>query len=571
MGRLGILAAGIAVLACCSKSGGKNGQGTNGPGTAGDVPDPTKPTFTVLALAEVRGQIGPCGCTTDPLGDIARTTKLVVDARAAGPTLVVDAGSLLYGKVPVPAQLAAQEDLKADLLANIYKGPLRADVVGLGPADLGHGLGADLKLPRQAANVDATKLAAPPRPPEVLEVGGAKVGVFTVVAEGVLPAGATKDPVAAGKAAVAALKKRGAQVVVGMVQADSKKDAAQLVREIGGIDLAVAGLGASAPEPDRVESEPTKVGDGWLVVPANRGQLVARVAVTLRGAGGPLADAVGPGAAAAKTATIDKQLKLLDADLARLSADQGADPAFVAQKKSERAQLAAQRDHLAGQPFAPPAAGSYFTLEQVRINKKLACDTGVQDRVTEFYRLAGEANVKAAQAHPVQPPRPGESGYAGTDACSDCHQDQVDFWNRTVHAKAWKTLVDRGQQFDFDCIGCHVTGYDRPGGSSMGFNDKLRDVQCEVCHGPSAIHVAKGGLEKPFATVRDPAPELCATQCHTHEHSDTFQHDAYLRDIVGKGHGEERRKQLGDGPTGAALRKAGLEKAGTSLGAGCIR
>jgi hypothetical protein len=570
MGRLGMLAAAIALMACCSKSGGKtNGGG----GTNTDVPDPGKPTFTLFALAEMRGQIGPCGCTTDPLGDLSRTTKLIVDARAAGPTLVVDAGSLLYSKVPVPEQLSTQEELKADLLAGVYKNNLKVDVVGLGPADLGRGLGADMKLPRQAANVDAKQLKAPPRPPEILEIGGAKVGVFTVIASGAFtaPAGALSDAVAAGKAAVADLRKRGAQVVVGMVQAASKKDAVRLTREIGGIDLTVAGLGQEAPEPEHLEVEPQKIGDGWLVVPANRGQFVARIAVTLRGSGGPLADAVGPGAATAKIAAIDKQLAALDADLARYAADKSADPAFVAQKKSERDQLAGQRDKLQKQPFTPPTAGSYFTLEQVRISKKLACDTSVQDKVSAFYRAAGEANVKAAQARPVPPPRAGESGYAGNDACADCHSDHVESWKKTVHAKAWKTLVDRGQQFDLDCIGCHVTGYDKPGGSTLGFNDKLRDVGCEVCHGPSAIHVAKGGLEKPFATIRDPAPELCATQCHTKEHSDTFQLEAYLRDVVGKGHGEERRKKLGDGPTGAQLRKAGLEKAGTAVGAGCIR
>src|SRR5437588_5862849 len=84
----------LVLVACCSKSEVKGG------GASAD-PVPTKPTFTLFALAEVRGQIGPCGCTSDPLGDISRTAKLVEAARAAGPTLVVDAGSLLYSQSPV--------------------------------------------------------------------------------------------------------------------------------------------------------------------------------------------------------------------------------------------------------------------------------------------------------------------------------------------------------------------------------------------------------------------------------------------------------------------------------------
>ena len=188
-----------------------------------------------------------------------------------------------------------------------------------------------------------------------------------------------------------------------------------------------------------------------------------------------------------------------------------------------------------------------------------------------FFRRTGEANVKAAHGVAVPRPAKGQAAYTGTESCSDCHADAVTFWEKTVHAQAWKTLVDRGQQFDLDCIGCHVTGWDKPGGSNLGHNDKLRDVQCETCHGPGSIHVAKGGLEKPFAIARAPADDQCASQCHTKEHSDTFQREAYLRDIVGPGHGEALRKKLGDGPTGAQLRKAGLDKAGRTLGAGCTR
>jgi len=306
------------------------------------------------------------------------------------------------------------------------------------------------------------------------------------------------------------------------------------------------------------------------VAPANRGQIVARLEVTVRGPG-PLADAIGPGAAAPKLAQLDKRLATLDADLAAFAADKSADAKFVAQKRQERSQLAAERDRLRAHPLSVPAHGSYFTLEQVRINKTLACNTTVQDAVSKFFRQTGEANVKAAAGVAVPRPPKGQAGYTGTESCTDCHADAVAFWDKTVHATAWKTLEDRGQQFDLECIGCHVTGWDKPGGSNLGHNDKLRDVQCETCHGPGSIHVAKGGLEKPAAIQLAPAPDMCASQCHTREHSDTFQRDAYLRDVIGPGHGEAARKKLGDGPTGAQLRKAGLDKAGHTVGAGCTR
>ena len=556
--RTGVLAALVAV-ACSSKSEVKGGaQGSAGRGG---------PSFTLIALAEMRGQIGPCGCTSDPLGDISRTAKLIEAARAAGPTLVVDAGGLLYSKSPVPPHLDAQEELKADLLTATYKDALGVAAVGLGPADLAKGP-EKVRLPRQVVNVQDPKL--PVEAPKVIELGGLKVGVFGVVGlarVGDLPAG---DPIAPSKAAIAQLEQQGAQVIVALVQADSKRDAVKLVRDIGGIDVAVAGLGLAAPEPEVIDTEATKVGDGWLVVPGNRGQVVSKLDITLRGTG-PLADAIGPGGAAAKTQSIDKQLAGLDADLAKFAADKDADPAFVARKQAEREELAKQKAQLAQSPLVVPASGPYFTLDQIRVNKQLACAVQVQDSVTAFNRAAGDANVKAAAAVPVAPVPAGTATFVGGEACDDCHSDAVTFWKTTRHAQAWETLEERGQQFDFDCVGCHVTGWERPGGSTLAHNETLRDVQCETCHGPGSIHVAKGGEEQPPAVTRMPDEKLCATQCHTKEHSDTFDLQPYLRDIVGKGHGEALRRALADGPTGHELRKAALDKAGRNLGSGCVR
>jgi hypothetical protein len=553
--RLGLFT--LAVLAACSS---KSEVKTNGNGSSAP---PGKPTFTLFALAEMRGQIGPCGCTSDPLGDLSRTAKIVADTRAAGPTLVVDAGSLLYSKSPLPPHLEAQEDLKANLLAETYQKDLQVAAVGLGPADLAKPNA--LRIDRQAANVTG----AATEKPKVVEAGGAKVGIFGVVAPDAVTGLQVADPVPAGKAAIEDLKKQGAQVIVGLVQATSKKDAAKLVRDIGGIDIAVAGLGLAAPEPEKIEIEAQKIGDSWLVVPANRGQVVSRLDVTVR-EGGPLVDAVGPAAAAAKIEALDKQLAALDADLAKFAQDKDADPAFVKQKQDERAAAADLKAKLQRQPLVVPAKGSYFTFQQLRINKTLACNEPVQSAVTAFFAAAGEANIKAAANTPVPPPAKGQAGYVGNAACEDCHDEAVKFWQKTRHAGAWKTLVDRGQQFDYDCIGCHVTGWNEKGGSNLAHNDTLRDVGCETCHGPGSIHVAKGGEEKPAAIKLAPVPELCATQCHTKEHSDTFALDAYMRDVVGPGHGEKARAKLGDGPTGHQLRKAALEKAGRK-GPGCIR
>jgi hypothetical protein len=54
------------------------------------------------------------------------------------------------------------------------------------------------------------------------------------------------------------------------------------------------------------------------------------------------------------------------------------------------------------------------------------------------------------------------------------------------------------------------------------------------------------------------------TRCHNEKHSDTFQYEAYLRDIIGPGHGEDVRDDLGAGPTARDLRRAAAKRASIS-------
>ena len=70
----------------------------------------------------------------------------------------------------------------------------------------------------------------------------------------------------------------------------------------------------------------------------------------------------------------------------------------------------------------------------------------------------------------------------------------------------------------------------------------------------------RGGLGGAAAVHRETPASTC-TVCHTEQHSDTFQYEAYLRDILGAGHGPSARKKLGDGPTGHELRTAALARA----------
>src|SRR5579884_4236755 len=77
--------AAVVAAACCSR------RSEVRPTSTGSDIAYRPVTFTIFGLAEMRGQIGPCGCTSDPLGDISRTVQLVEDARVRGPAVVLDA------------------------------------------------------------------------------------------------------------------------------------------------------------------------------------------------------------------------------------------------------------------------------------------------------------------------------------------------------------------------------------------------------------------------------------------------------------------------------------------------
>lgn len=529
---------------------------------------PAGTTVTVFALAELRGQVEPCGCTTEPLGDLARTAQLVAEARARGPVVVLDAGSLLYARTTVDPEARPQEDLKADLLAAVYKDELQVAAVGLGPTDLATGV-EHVRLPRQVVNLPETAgvlLAAP----TLVTVGSDRLGVFGVIDPALVPTLGAGDPIAAATAAVAKLRADGATRVIALATM-SRKSAGALIRAVDGLDVVVLAAGAEAPEPKDVRATADLIGSTLLVVPANRGQVVARLELTLRPGGGVLADAIGPAAAEARRAELATRIETLDGELARYATDPTADAAFVAARKRERDELAQTRETLATEPRRVPAAGSYFELAQVRIGKALACDGVVVKAKQEYTRAAGAANVAAAAIAPPPPPVPaGTATYVGTEECANCHEEATTFWKTTRHARAWETLVEVDKQFDYDCTSCHVTGWGRPGGATMAMNETLRDIQCETCHGPGSLHVdAEDDAAARRTITLAPAEDLCAGQCHTPEHSDTFERIAYLRDVLGAGHGEAARAKLGDGPTGRALRQAGLDKASATLGAGC--
>ncbi len=520
-------------------------------------------SFSVFFSTELRGTIEPCGCTSDPLGDLARTVALVEAQRGRGtPVLFVDGGSTLFSEPNIPKHLRPQELLKAKLIRDTLQN-LGNVAIGLGPNDLAFGF-RELAPPRHAANLSGPQKIT--HPPQVFVLAGIRVGVFGVVA----PASVTSlglsptAPITAAKTAIAQLKAQGATHVIGIAHM-VRAEAIALAKAAPGIDFLL--IGQNAPEPSEVAPILSQVRNTWLLRPANRGQVITQVDLTVRGTG-PIVDAIGEYQAQEQQQRIATQITDLESQLNQWRADPKGDPQFIKTKEKELTTLRAAKKDYQQNPLRIPTKGSWFIAKQVKIRKSLSCDPKVTAAKRAFDKAAGAANLAAAKHDKVPAPKSGDSGYAGLEECSYCHAKATKFWQTTKHAKAYSTLEALGKQYNYDCISCHVTGWQKPGGATLGQHDKLKSVQCEVCHGPGSQHVDAEGTETPKKVILSPAETVCI-QCHNSEHSDTFDFKAYLRDITGPGHGEKFRKKLGSGPTGHQLRSRALEAAGKSIGKGC--
>ncbi|KPK00615.1 MAG: hypothetical protein AMJ60_00625 [Desulfobacterales bacterium SG8_35] len=117
--------------------------------------------------------------------------------------------------------------------------------------------------------------------------------------------------------------------------------------------------------------------------------------------------------------------------------------------------------------------------------------------------------------------------FTGWLTCAPCHAPQTDFWKKTGHSSAFQTLAEQEQQFNLDCLPCHVTAeykdiqISENTATLLSLPAALQQVGCEVCHGPGKDHAAS---QDPAAISRKPDANIC-TRCHTSERDEEFNYD----------------------------------------------
>jgi len=124
--------------------------------------------------------------------------------------------------------------------------------------------------------------------------------------------------------------------------------------------------------------------------------------------------------------------------------------------------------------------------------------------------------------------------FTGWQVCARCHKQQTDFWIKTDHSSAYQTLAEQEQQFNLDCLPCHVTAEYKTTRISnnesvlLSLPSVLQQVGCEICHGPGKAHATS---QKPSQIYRKPAASICL-RCHTPERDEKFSYENDLERIA---------------------------------------
>jgi hypothetical protein len=155
----------------------------------------------------------------------------------------------------------------------------------------------------------------------------------------------------------------------------------------------------------------------------------------------------------------------------------------------------------------------------------------IKSAVNQSGRNRADKSASSPTPHEL---RPDKLPFTGWMTCAQCHTAQADFWKKTDHAGAYRTLSEQEQQFNLDCLPCHVTAeYKniRVGSDDavlLSLPSQLQQVGCEVCHGPGRKHAAS---RSPADISRKPAQEICI-RCHTAERDESFNYDNDVEKIA---------------------------------------
>ncbi len=498
-----------------------------------------KPTLRLYLVSNVAGALEPCGCVKDQLGGLDHVAALLTqEKKTTTDSAFVASGPLFFLDPVLKEERKSQERAKAETIAEVIKG---LDFVGFAPGRNDWALGENT-LSEIAARSGGGVFACNAKPQPgifhaslVRVINGVKVGFIGVAqpdkSDIGAPLASTFDsPASAVKTEVAALEAQGAQVFI-VVASVGRGEAKRIADATPNLTAIVVGAPVMNGEENTEAAPPELIGDVLVAETSNHLQTVGELDLFVRGSSFHFHDAAGI-ARGQKRKELDGRIDELHGRLADWEKDPKIAPKDLDARRKDLQKTEAERKAL--DEMAPPKEGSFFRYRVLEVRDSLGADDTVKKQFLAYYKKVNDSNrtLFADRA----PPKPGPDGnsYAGIDSCVACHPGPKAVWDKTAHSNAYTTLTSAFKEFNLDCVSCHVTGYELPGGSSVTHVEKLKGVQCEVCHGPSSKHVDDPNHVKP--PVPRPGTDKCQT-CHHPPHVHTFDPVAKLPEILGPGHG----------------------------------
>lgn len=455
------------------------------------APQPLR-ELTIAFTGEVRGEIEPCGCPTVPYGGFRRRAHFLDELRDEGlPTFVLDAGEML-----VKGQIADRSDdrkRRARAVLDLARST-GLDAWTASASDLSvDGITFLQEGGALAANWLDASGTAPLARTKIAERGGVRLGIVGVADT---PGADLHADIAVGSVAAAIQHAEATAGAPDLWVALSSADYATNMSVAEG----VAGLGAVLSISGDELSPPIATKGAPIIETADRGRFVHVVRIALATDRGPLHVVTsGP----LKTAADGRR---------QFGA---ADPEA---RKGFAARMASLPNVIAG-----AARGRNLAYVDAQpLGSELDAD-GAADGALEAFRAETQRNAQLNV-------RSGPKGdhFATTTSCAGCHADRLAAWAFDDHARAYEALLTRKAGTSTECVGCHTTGFGRPGGYAALDTATLRTykaVQCEACHGPMGGHPQN---EKVQARTVD---ETTCLTCHDKANSPQFDYTAYLKRI----------------------------------------
>jgi hypothetical protein len=172
-----------------------------------------------------------------------------------------------------------------------------------------------------------------------------------------------------------------------------------------------------------------------------------------------------------------------------------------------------------------PSAGENlcsFSNQFIALESSLPEEPKVREIMTQSKQQINDLNQKQSASNQSTVLL---KNLAGWQTCAKCHVQQAAFWQKTRHATSVEILEKKQQQFNEDCLLCHVTlpYYNAARVKAekllVQIPDQLRRVSCESCHGMAAAHA--GNPAAVPVPVPKPAEQVCRG-CHTPDHDGHF-------------------------------------------------